>query len=241
MGVTVSIHQPNYLPWPGYFRKIAQSDVFVFFDNVQMPIGKSLVTRNRVKTAQGTRWLTVPTHRDSSGASIAETPIALGNWSRKHLMTLQTAYAGSPALEAVLDILESALAADHRTIAALNVDLVVRLSGYVGIDSVRYLRASEMGLTTEGGASIPEILEKTGATAYLTGSGAGSMRYLDEETLAGHGIETLFVDSAFESYPQRHGNFEPDLSVLDVLLNCGPAQTLTRLRANAPHGSEKRP
>ena len=53
MGITVSIHQPNYLPWLGYFRKIAQSDVFVFFDNVQMPIGKSLVTRNRIKARAG--------------------------------------------------------------------------------------------------------------------------------------------------------------------------------------------
>jgi len=241
MAITVSIHQPNYLPWMGYFRKIAQSDMFVFFDNVQMPIGKSLVTRNRIKTAQGTRWLTVPTHRDSDGASIAATPLAPGNWSRKHLMTLQTAYAGSPWLDAVLGILETALATDHRTIASLNIDLVMRFADHIGVGPVQYLRASEMGLTAEGGSSIPEILDRTGATTYLTGSGAGSMRYLDQDALAAGGVETLFVDSTIDLYPQRHGEFEPNLSIVDALLNCGPEETLTLLNAYAPYGSEKLP
>jgi hypothetical protein len=70
----VSIHQPNYLPWLAYFRKIADADRFVFFDNVQMPIGKSLVSRNRVKTAQGVRWLTVPTDRLPISTSRSSAP-----------------------------------------------------------------------------------------------------------------------------------------------------------------------
>ena len=156
-------------------------------------------------------------------------------------MTLQTAYAGSPWLDGVLGILEEALAADHRAIASLNIDLVTRIAGYIGFGPVQYLRASEMGLTAEGGASIAEILDKTGATTYLTGSGAGSMRYLDQDALAAGGVETLFVDSTFDPYPQRHGEFELNLSVVDALLNCGPAHTLALLNAYAPYGSEKLP
>ena len=114
---TVAIHQPNYLPWLGYFRKIARSDVFVFFDNVQMPIGKSLVTRNKIRTAKGAQWLTVPTRRSSDGKPIAETSIVEGGWSRKHLKALEINYSGSPWLTPTLDIMQRAFDARPETIA----------------------------------------------------------------------------------------------------------------------------
>lgn len=228
--ITVGIHQPNYLPWLGYFRKIAQSDIFVFFDNVQMPIGKSLVTRNRIRTANGVQWLTVPTQRSSSGLPIAETPIVAGNWGRKHVKTLRLSYSGSPWLDPVLDILERAYTGQYETIADLNARLIEDLAGFAGIEDTQYFRATEMSLENSGAATIVEILEKTAATNYLTGSGAGSQRHLDTEDLAARGIETEVLSTRFSEYPQKAEPFEPNLSFIDALLNVGPEATIRLLR-----------
>src|SRR3954465_564030 len=95
----VGIHQPNYLPWLGYFRKVVKSDVFVFFDNVQMPMGKSFVTRNQVKTIAGPLWLTVPVKKHADPGLIRDARIVAGPWRRKHIGTLRSAYAGSPWLD----------------------------------------------------------------------------------------------------------------------------------------------
>ena len=83
----VSIHQPNYLPWLGYFRKVAVSDIFIFFDNVQMPGGKSFVSRNRIKTKNGLQWLSVPVYGKGK-LPISSVLLADNKWKRKHLKTL---------------------------------------------------------------------------------------------------------------------------------------------------------
>lgn len=221
----VGIHQPNYLPWLGYFHKVAAVDTFVFFDNVQMPIGKSFVSRNRIKTPQGAHWLTVPTHRDSAGRPISETGIQPGNWPRKHLMTIRTAYAGSPWLEQLLTSLQREFGTGEGTIADLNVRLVRMIAHFMGLHRTTFLRASEMGLTSDGAESVYEILARTSATTYVTGAGAGTQRTIDEDVLLKRGIVVRYLPSSYPAYAQRHGPFIENLSVLDALLNCGPERT----------------
>lgn len=226
----VAIHQPNYLPWLGYFRKVVSADVFVFFDNVQMPMGKSYVTRNLVKLPGGPHWLTVPVEKPGNPRLIRETRIIDGPWPRKHLATLRSAYAGSAWLGEVIALLDGAFRAGHRFIADLNADLVERLTRLIGGRQVRFVRASSMSHGRLGADSIEPILLELGATQYLTGKGAGSMRYLDVDRLRALGIETRFVDDAMPAYPQRHGEFVPGLSVVDALLNCGPDAVMRLLR-----------
>lgn len=232
----VAIHQPNYLPWLGYFHKISAVDTFVFFDNVQMPIGKSFVSRNRIKTPQGAHWLTVPTHRDSDGRPIAETGIQPGNWPRKHLMTIRTAYAGSPWLEPLLDALQREFGTGEGTIADLNIRLVRMCVGFMGLTAVKFLRATEMGLESNGAESVYEILERAGAKTYVTGAGAGTQRTINEDVLANRGIEVRYLPGAYPPYTQRHGAFIENLSILDALLNCGPENTKTLIGAAASSG-----
>lgn len=223
----VAIHQPNYLPWLGYFQKLAIADTFVFFDNVQMPIGKSYVSRNRIKTPQGAHWLTVPTNRDSDGRPIAETCIQPGNWPRKHLMTIRAAYVGSPWLESLLASLQREFGDGNGTIADLNIRLIRMLTQFMGLTGVTFLRASEMGLASAGAESVYEILARTSATNYVTGTGTGTQRTIDETILASRGIAVQYLPSTYPVYPQRHGLFIENLSVLDALLNCGPEGTKT--------------
>ena len=228
---TVAIHQPNYLPWLGYFRKIAQADVFVFFDNVQMPMGKSFVSRNRILTAQGPRWLTVPVARSGTPQPISEAAIAGPHWPRKHVMTLDQAYAHAPWRALIGARIVPVLGRGFTRIAALNIALITEIADILGLGQVRFLRATELGLSEAGAASIPEILERSGATAYLTGSGAGSLRHLDEAALTVRGVETVFLSDEFPPYPQGRPGFEANLSVVDALLNCGPEATRALLGA----------
>lgn len=218
---TVAIHQPNYLPWLGYFRKIAQSDIFVFYDNVQMPMGKSLVTRNRLKSPQGVKWLTVPTTKSGTPELIRDTPVVAGNWTGKHLGSIRNWYAGSPCLDPVCDLLEASFGS-ATNIAELNIALVEGICAVAGMRDTSFVVASQMAHGLTGSDSILPILEELGADCYLTGQGAGSMRYLDVDSMSSLGIETRFLSNEFAHYPQRHGTFEDGLSALDALLCAGP-------------------
>lgn len=225
----VAIHQPNYVPWLGYFRKILACDTFVFFDNVQMPMGKSYVSRSAVKLPSGPHWLTVPTIKSGPLTLIKDAKIVPGPWGRKHLATLTSAYGGSRWLRPVIGLLEDALGQKHELIADLNIQIIRAISELLAPGRVKFVRASAMRHGLSNADSIVPILTELGATTYLTGSGAGSMRYLDVDKLKLLGIETRFVNNEFASYPQRHGDFLPGLSVLDALLNCGPEAVLALL------------
>lgn len=225
----VGIHQPNYIPWLGYFHKIAAVDTFVFFDNVQMPIGKSFVSRNRIKTNSGELWLTVPTARDSDGKPIAETQIVPGNWSRKHVKSLETAYPGAAELKPVLALLGAAIGEGHGSIADLNVRVIAALAEHLGYGDVRFLRATEMGLRNEGAKTAHEILKLLGAKTYVTGMGAGTERTIDPAALAADGIAVQYLPKVYPEYPQRHGSFLPNLSIVDAILNCGATGTRSLL------------
>ena len=55
----LSCHQPQYLPWLGYFDKINKSDIFVFLDDVQYK-KREFQNRNKIRNSTGEEWLTVP-------------------------------------------------------------------------------------------------------------------------------------------------------------------------------------
>jgi hypothetical protein len=221
----VGIHQPNYIPWLGYFRKIAMSDVFVFFDNVQMPGGKSYVSRNEVKTPQGRLWLTVPVSNKGEGTSISEGNIADQRWPKKHIKSLEFNYAASRWKSLIVDDLAPFMIEADSLISNLNCNLIEKVARLIGITDVDFVRASELGLEKSGAESISEILLQLKSTEYLTGAGAGSMRHLDVEEFDKIGVQTSFISNDFPEYEQFHGDFEERLSVLDALLCIGPEAT----------------
>ena len=226
----VAIHQPNYLPWIGYFAKIAATDVFVFFDTVQMPMAKSFVSRNRILTAHGSLWLTVPTNHGSKDLLINNAEIVRGVWPRKHLRTIEVAYAGSADLKDVVSLLQTEILSDYRYIADLNIALILKIAQLLGIEGKKFIRASELGLICEGKDQVHEILEKLGATRYVTGSGAGSKQTIDEEEFAKHGISLDYLRSDFGVYPQRFRGDGKPYSVIDPILNFGIGATRQMLK-----------
>jgi hypothetical protein len=221
---TVAIHQPNYIPWPGYFHKLAACDVFVYLDAVQYPRGQSFAPRNRIKTPNGVTFLTIPVSlpKGTEGkASYLEVEFADEKWRKKHLATVEQSYARAPHFDEVYPLYERGVE-DGESFVDLNIGLIEALASYLGIET-RRVRLSELlpsfGQKTELIVDVCRALE---ADAYLSGSGGGR-DYNDEALLQEHGIDLRYDEFEQPEYPQLWGDFEPNLSVLDLLLNCGPA------------------
>ncbi len=224
MSTVAAIHQPNYLPWPGYFHKLAAADVFVHLDAVQFPRGQSFAARNRIKTPNGVAFLTVPVTgpKDAEGTfTYLEAAFADDRWRKKHLRTVEQAYAKAPYFEEVLALYRRELERAG-TFVELTIGLIDAVADYLEIGT-RRVRLSE--LLPEFGQKtqlIADVCRALDADVYLSGSGGGR-DYNDEELLREHGIELRYDAYAYPEHPQLWGPFEPNLSVLDLLMNCGPA------------------
>jgi hypothetical protein len=222
-GITVAIHQPNYIPWPGYFHKMSRCDVFVYLDSVQYPRGRSFAPRNRIKTPSGASFLTIPVGVPSGSegkASYLEVRFADDRWQGKHLKTVEQSYGRAPYFEEVFALYRRELESGA-TFVDLTIGLIEAFTGYLGIET-RRVRLSET-LESFGGKTqlVVDICRALGATVYLSGTGARD--YNDEALLDEHGIELRYDDFEAPTYPQLWGTFEPRLSILDLLFNCGPA------------------
>lgn len=219
----MAMHQPNYLPYLGYFHKMAHCDRFVLLDAVQFPRGQSYANRNRVKTHNGTTWLTVPVSTPSGEKGkvpYTEVRIAGDKWKRKHLRTLQMNYKKAGHYEDVYPLVEEALET-HDDFTELNIALIRAVRDYLGIGTP-LVRLSE--LLDEFGEKtqlIVDISKALGTGVYLSGTGGGK-DYNDKELLAEHGIELRYSTFEHPEYPQLWGDFESHLSVIDLLFNCGP-------------------
>lgn len=213
----VAIHQPNFLPWPGFFHKWQTCDAFVVLDTVQFHKNE-WQNRNRIKTAQGARWLTVPVvHRFPQ--RISEVEIAGGPWVRKISDSVEQAYARAPYLDAFWPDIRAILQQGHAMLSPMNVALIRELGRMAGCTAPMYL-ASEMRTRSEDPTRrLVELCRELGADAYL--SGREGRHYLDRAPFAEAGLDLWFQEVEAPVYPQLHGTFVSHLSILDMLFNVG--------------------
>jgi WbqC-like protein len=218
--VKVAIHQPQYLPWLGYLAKWAAADVFVFLDTVQYE-KNGWQNRNRIKTATGVRWLTVPVHAPL-GTPIHDVTIdAAQPWPRRHLSAIRHAYAGTPYLAAHEAALADFYARPWPKLAPLAVGSATWLARTAGI-ATRAVLASELDAdASDPTGRLVALCRALKATTYL--SGRDGVTYLDARRFVDAGVEVLVQDYTHPVYPQVHGGFAPNLSALDLLLMHGPA------------------
>jgi hypothetical protein len=221
--VTIAaIHQPNYIPWPGYFHKLAACDVFVYLDAVQYPRGQSFAARNRIKTPNGVVFLTIPVSvpKGHEGkASYLEVELADERWRDKHLKTVEQSYKRAPHFDEVFELYRDGLERG-KTLVDLNVGLIEAIAGYLGIETRRVRLSETLESFGEKSDLIVDVCKTVGADVYLSGAGGGR-DYNDERLLDEHGIELRYDDYTYPEHPQLWDGFEPNLSVLDLLFNCG--------------------
>lgn len=218
----VAIHQPNYLPWLGFFHKMALVDLFVLFDDVQLPRGKSYVSRTRIKGPNGLMWLTVPVMKKGLLGTISGTRIVPeSNWTRKHSKSIRSAYLKAPGFEKYINTVEILYKEDWIKLLDVNLAFITRIRRMLGL-GVDLIFSSTIGDTSLVGADrIMDILKTVSATSCLTGDGAGSRRYIDPLRFEREGIELVHQNFVCPKYPQQWGEFVPNLCILDLIFNCG--------------------
>ena len=214
----VAVIQSNYIPWRGYFDIMHDADVFVFYDDVQYTVN-DWRNRNKVKTANGVVWLTIPVG-DQNDRLICDVVIGDQSWARKHWMTIEQSYHGAPGFARYREFFKSFYSRSWESLSALNQFMIRTIAGDLLGIRTQILDSRDYNLQGKGSDRLLMLLKKMGATDYI--SGPSAQRYLDAEAYARHGIRVHWKDySHYPEYPQLHGPYAPDLSIVDLLLNCG--------------------
>ena len=214
----VAVIQSNYIPWRGYFDIMHDADVFVFYDDVQYTVN-DWRNRNRVKTANGVVWLTIPVGAQNDRL-ICDVVIGDQSWARKHWMTIEQSYHGAPGFARYREFFKSFYSRSWESLSALNQFMIRTIAGDLLGIRTQILDSRDYNLEGKGSDRLLMLLKKMGATDYI--SGPSAQRYLDAEAYARHGIRVHWKDySHYPEYPQLHGAYAPDLSIVDLLLNCG--------------------
>lgn len=219
--LVVGVHQPNYLPWLGYFYKLSRSDFFVILDDVLAP-SRGYFNRSKVMVQGEGRWLTVPVHR-KDGFIHRMTP-AGDEWVAKQLATLKHNYQRAPFYEEVIPGLTEVIRShSDRGLAELNEALISHVASLLAI-TTPFVRSSRFELDTTGDQRLVDLVLAVEGSCYLSGSGGDN--YQAPETFANAGLDLLYTGFESVHYPQQNATaFIPGLSAVDALFNIGPSAT----------------
>ena len=217
----VSIHQPNYIPWLGFFHKLLLSDTYVVFDDVQFPRGKDYANRNQIKTNNGKMWLTASVLGKKDLKPWNQIEINNNGWKEKHLNNIESFYKKTPYFKSYFLFLKRIYENDHKLLLDLNLDLIVFFLGC--LDKIpNIILSSDIKTELTGLDKILYILKNQNATKYISGDGEGSKRYINEQLFKDNNIKLTWQNYKHPVYKQQFGEFIPYMSILDLLFNEGP-------------------
>lgn len=220
----VTGHQPNYLPYPGFFEKIIHADCFVIVDNTQFvkrgPFG--WIHRNRIRTPDGWMWLTVPCI--TSGRfhqSICEVEIANQEpWRRKHRKSIHWHYKKAPYFDRYWPEVKEIYEEEWEKLQVLSERFLELFFRALDID-VTVHRSTDLGVEGDKTEYVIDLCRKANADQYI--SGVHGKDYLETERFQEEGIDLVFQDYDAPVYNQVYNDvFVPNLSILDLLMNHGP-------------------
>jgi len=216
----VSINQPAYLPWLGYFHRIAVSDLHIVLDHVQFE-KNSFTNRNQVRTANGPCWLTVPvaTKGKFGDLSINKLEIAKEQrWADKHWGTLRANYRKAPFFAEHAPFFEQVYQKPWDRLSDLMNEITAYLLRAFCI-STPLSFSSKMKAGGRKDELVLNLCREAGAATYL--SGPLGRNYLHEEAFSATGIKVAYQDYQHPSYPQVYPGFESHMAAIDLLFNCG--------------------
>ena len=228
----VAIHQPNFLPWLGFFDKIWRAQTFVVLDDVQFPKSGHGIWTNRVQLliAGAPAWVTVPIVRAFHGTRlISETEINdATRWREKLLRTIEMNYRRSAYFSAVFQWLAPLIQLDTRSLLDLNLNAIKAILPRLGIDTRKLVLSSTFGGHSHSTDRLIELVRAAGGDAYLAGGGAQG--YQEDVRFSESDIALVYQHFEHPTYPQQGASeFVPGLSIVDALMNCGFEGTATLL------------
>jgi hypothetical protein len=216
----VAIVQSNYIPWKGYFDMVAAVDEFILFDDMQYT-RRDWRNRNRIKTPHGVQWLTVPVKvKGKYHQKIRDTEIDGSDWAAAHWKALTLNYRKAPHFDEIAEWLEGLFLDDSYTqLSQLNRRLIEAVCAYLDINTV-ISNSWDYPLAEGKTERLADLCVQAGGTSYLSGPAAKD--YIDESVFADRNIKLTWFDySGYPEYPQLWGPFVHEVTILDLLFNCG--------------------
>ena len=213
----ISIRQPGYFPYLGFFKKIESTDIFVFLDDVQYT-RSDWDNRNKIKTSDGSMWLTIPI-LNKSKEFLNEVKIDnTQNWSYKHKSAIKFNYENAPFFDLYWRDIESILDKKHTKLFELNMELINYFKSVLQINT-EIVFSSNLDIKSTGSQKLYEICKELKADTYL--SGELGQNYLDLEIFKNNNIKIIFEKFQHPTYSQINSNFLPNMSIMDLLFNEG--------------------
>lgn len=219
----VTIHQPQYLPWLGYFDKADRADIFILLDDVQFKKNE-WQNRNKIRTSQGWQWLTVPVLHDF-GQKINEVKINNKiDWRKAHLKALQLNYAKAPFYNQTIGIFESIYEKEWENLAQINIHFIEKIVELLGIDT-KIVISSKCQVSEDPTQRLIDLCKGFKADIYL--SGKDGHKYMDFGQFEKSGLKVETQDFNHPVYSQQwmkqgKESFISHLSIVDLLFNHGP-------------------
>ncbi|TLP37786.1 WbqC family protein [Arcobacter arenosus] len=218
----ISIHQPHYFLSFAQIKKIIESDKYVFFDDVQMPQGKSVVHRAKIKYENELKWLTITKSKNNKSNLICDINKASNEYIKQHKSIINNYYKNTPTRNWIVNLLEQT--EKFETICEVNIFITKEILNYLEFKNIQFFRSSEILKNKTYDNTVNKIIDinkQLNATIYLTGDGPGSMRYMDEREFNKEGIKIKYFSFEHPFYKQSGIDFQKDLSIIDLLCNEG--------------------
>lgn len=215
------ISQSMYFPWVGLLEQLRLADVFIHYDDVQFTRG--FYNRVQVKTANGSKWITVPLRDHHRGQRIDEVLIDdRTDWRSQHRDILRQAHLKSPFRDEMLTLVDGVFSKDARTLADISRESILALARYFSLaDDTKFMDSADLGISGASSQRLHDICLAVAANVYVTGHGARN--YLDHELFERSGIKVEYMKYRMIPYPQMHDDFTPFVTGLDLVANCGRA------------------
>lgn len=217
----VGIHQPNYLPYLGFFDKMKKSDIFIIYDDAQFNKG-DFQHRNKIRIYHGWKWLTVPVEKKHVPINQIKikNDLKIGdiNWQEVHFKEIYDNYGKAPFYEKYEDGLRKIYEQEYDLLVDLNIKLIKIMMKSFAIDT-KLVYSSEFGFKTKSTEKLIDLISAVGGDVYL--SGPAGKDYMDIELFDKNDIHIVFQDFEHPFYKQQYDDFIPNMSALDALFNIG--------------------
>ncbi|MBC2716494.1 MAG: WbqC family protein [Desulfobacteraceae bacterium] len=214
----IAIVQSNYIPWKGYFDLIAAVDEFILYDDMQFT-KNDWRNRNKIKTPKGIEWISVPVGQNIR-RRIRDVELPNNYWQNKHWKTIESNYRRAPHFEEVAALFEPLYRQHQYTnLSALNREMIEAICAYLCI-TTKISNSWDYCLIDGKIERLVDLCTQAGGTEYISGPAAKD--YIDESLFAERGIKLNWFNYAgYPEYPQLWGEFTHNVSILDLLFNCG--------------------
>ena len=213
------IHQPNFLPYVGFFHKLSLADTFVMMDNTQYD--KKFTNRNKIKIPDGWSWLTVPINKEHKFLPNKLVEINnKENWKEMHWKKITRSYTNSKFFKKnYKSFFEEVYNKEWKFLFELNSELLRQIIDWLGL-KIQIIKESELNINGNSTERLVNVCKELGAETYV--SGVGGKEYMNEKLFQKNNIKIEYQKFQCPTYTQIFGgDFIPNLSIIDLLFNNG--------------------